>query len=84
MSRGAHDHNHREIFALTAVCHCTTLTGTLADPTTGLLKNEAIRDGSPFQQRSRKTIDDVEWVTAQCWHAHTSGTKPGTVQESEI
>lgn len=36
----------------------------LAESTIGLFKNEAIRDGSPFQSEPLRTIDDVEWVTA--------------------
>ena len=37
----------------------------LAESTIGLFKNEAIRDGSPFRIGPLKSIDDVEWVTAE-------------------
>lgn len=37
----------------------------LAESTIGLFKNEAIRDDSPFRNGPLKTIEDVEWVTAE-------------------
>ena len=37
----------------------------LAETTIGLFKHEAIRDGSPFRTGPLRTINDVEWVTAE-------------------
>jgi len=37
----------------------------LAESTIGLFKNEAIRDGSPFRTGPLKSLDDIEWVTAE-------------------
>lgn len=36
-----------------------------AEATTGLFKEEPIRDGTPFRQGVLKTIDDVDWVTTR-------------------
>ena len=44
----------------------------LAESTIGLFKNEAIRDDSPFRNGPLRTVDDVEWVTAEWvdWYNH--------------
>ncbi len=44
----------------------------LAESTIGLFKNEAIRDDSPFRSGPLRTLDDVEWVTAEWvdWYNH--------------
>jgi len=37
----------------------------LAESTIGLFKTEAIREDSPFRDSPLRTVDDVEWVTAE-------------------
>ncbi len=59
----------------------------LAESTIGLFKNEAIRDDSPFRNGPLKTVDNVEWVTAEWvdwYNARRLPTTLGNVPPEEF